>query len=99
MILVCEYIQLINFRNTILWRMDLYAIKNWFMLREIAGQSVVVPIGSEVVEFNGIMTLSESGALYCIPKQSVKQGRDSNTRFLNSLGWKTDIIYSTLWNR
>jgi hypothetical protein len=38
-------------------------IKNGFMLREIAGQSVVVPIGSRVVEFNGIMTLSESGAL------------------------------------
>jgi len=38
-------------------------IKNGFMLREIAGQSVVVPLGSRVVEFNGIMTLSESGAL------------------------------------
>lgn len=38
-------------------------IKSGFMLREIAGQSVVVPLGSRVVEFNGIMTLSESGAL------------------------------------
>ncbi len=38
-------------------------IKNGFMLREIAGQSVVVPLGSRVVEFNGIMTLSESGAM------------------------------------
>lgn len=38
-------------------------IKNGFMLREIAGQSVVVPLGARVVEFNGIMTLSESGAL------------------------------------
>lgn len=38
-------------------------IKPGFMLREIAGQSVVVPLGSRVVEFNGIMTLSESGAL------------------------------------
>lgn len=38
-------------------------IKNGFMLREIAGQWVVVPIGTRVVEFNGIMTLSESGAL------------------------------------
>jgi hypothetical protein len=37
-------------------------IKNGFMLREIAGQSVVVPLGARVVEFNGIMTLSESGA-------------------------------------
>lgn len=38
-------------------------IKNGFMVREIAGQWIVVPIGSRVVEFNGIMTLSESGAV------------------------------------
>jgi hypothetical protein len=37
-------------------------IKDGFMLREIAGQSVVVPLGQRVVEFNGIITLSESGA-------------------------------------
>ena len=38
-------------------------IKSGFMLREIAGQWVVVPLGERVVEFNGIMTLSESGSL------------------------------------
>jgi len=38
-------------------------IKTGFMLRDIAGQSVVVPLGARVVEFNGIMTLSESAAL------------------------------------
>ena len=38
-------------------------IKNGFMLREVAGQWVVIPLGERVVEFNGIMTLSESGAL------------------------------------
>lgn len=38
-------------------------IKDGFMLREIAGTWVVVPIGKSVVEFNGLMTLSESGAL------------------------------------
>jgi hypothetical protein len=38
-------------------------IKDGFMLREIAGTWVVVPIGQRVVEFNGLMTLSESGAL------------------------------------
>jgi hypothetical protein len=37
-------------------------IKDGFMLRKIAGQSVVVPLGKRVVEFNGIMTLSDSGA-------------------------------------
>lgn len=38
-------------------------IKEGFMLREIAGTWVVVPLGQRVVEFNGLMTLSESGAL------------------------------------
>lgn len=38
-------------------------LKDGFMLREIAGTWVVVPIGKRVVEFNGLMTLSESGAL------------------------------------
>lgn len=38
-------------------------IKSGFMLREIAGQCIVVPLGSRVVEFNNVMTLSESGAI------------------------------------
>lgn len=38
-------------------------LKNGFMLREVAGQWIVVPLGDRVVEFNGLMTLSESGAL------------------------------------
>ena len=32
------------------------------MLREIAGSWIVVPIGQRIVEFNGLMNLSESGA-------------------------------------
>lgn len=38
-------------------------VKKGFLLREIAGSWIVVPIGQRVVEFNGLMTLSESGAL------------------------------------
>lgn len=38
-------------------------IKDGFMLREVAEQWVVIPLGERVVEFNGIMTLSESGAM------------------------------------
>jgi hypothetical protein len=38
-------------------------IKDGFMLREIAGTWIVVPIGQRVVEFNGLMTLSETGAV------------------------------------
>lgn len=38
-------------------------IKHGFLLREIAGSWVVVPVGERVVEFNGLMSLNESGAL------------------------------------
>lgn len=38
-------------------------IKEGFMLREVAGQWVVVPLGENVVEINGIITLSASAAL------------------------------------
>ena len=38
-------------------------IKKGFILREIAGTWVVVPIGERVVEFNGLVSLNESGAV------------------------------------
>lgn len=37
-------------------------IKSGFLLRKIAEQWVVVPVGARNVEFNAIMTLSETGA-------------------------------------
>lgn len=38
-------------------------LKDGFMLREVAGQWIVVPLGERVVEFNGLLTLSETGAV------------------------------------
>lgn len=38
-------------------------IKDGFLLREIADMWVVVPLGERVIEFNGLVNLSESGAL------------------------------------
>ena len=37
-------------------------IKEGFMLREIAGNSIVVPVGAASVDFNGMITLNEVGA-------------------------------------
>ncbi|MGE5372308.1 MAG: PqqD family protein [Solirubrobacterales bacterium] len=37
-------------------------IKDGFMLREVAGQWVAVPLAEKVVEFNGIITLTETAA-------------------------------------
>ena len=38
-------------------------IADGFMLREVAGQWVVVPLGDKVVDISGIVALSESAAL------------------------------------
>jgi len=38
-------------------------VKDGFMLREVAGQWIVVPLGDNVVDINGIITLSASAAL------------------------------------
>jgi len=38
-------------------------LKEDFMLREVAGQWLVVPLGESVINVNGIITLSESGAI------------------------------------
>ncbi len=37
-------------------------VKEGFMLREIAGSWVVVPLGARVVEFNGLISLTETSA-------------------------------------
>lgn len=37
-------------------------IKDGFVLREIVGSWIVVPIGKRILELNGLINLSESGA-------------------------------------
>lgn len=37
-------------------------IKDGFMLREVAGSHVVVPMGKAAANFNGMITLNEMGA-------------------------------------
>lgn len=39
-------------------------IKNGFVKRNIAGSEIVVPIGKSAREFNGMITLNESGAFF-----------------------------------
>jgi len=38
-------------------------LKTDFLLRQVAGSWVVVPVGMASVDFNGMLTLNESGAL------------------------------------
>lgn len=37
-------------------------IKDGYMLRNVAGSYVVVPMGKEAADFNGMITLNETGA-------------------------------------
>lgn len=37
-------------------------IKAGYMLRSVAGQNVVVPVGKAALDFNGMINLNESGA-------------------------------------
>ncbi len=38
-------------------------IRKDFMLREIAGETVVIPVGEAAMDFQGIMSLNESGKI------------------------------------
>ena len=46
----------------LLIRIAIVKIKDGFLLREIAGTYVVVPIGERVIDFKGMMTLNEIGS-------------------------------------
>lgn len=39
-------------------------IKSGFAKREIAGSNIVVPVGKQSTDFNGMITLNESGAFF-----------------------------------
>lgn len=56
-------------------------IKQGFMLREIAGSWVVVPLGQRVVDFNGLMTLNETGAFLW---ERIEQG-EAEGELMNAL--------------
>ena len=48
-------------------------IKNNFLLRQVAETWVVMPIGQEMLDFNGMLTLNESGAFLW---QKLQEGAD-----------------------
>ena len=45
-------------------------IKDGYMLSNVAGKYIVVPIGNEAIDFNGVITTNESGAFLwkCLEK-------------------------------
>jgi len=57
-------------------------LKSDYMLREIAGTWLVVPLGNRVVDFNGLITLSETGAFLWKLLQDGKENRDDLVKAL-----------------
>ena len=51
-------------------------LKSGFVLREVAGSWVVLPTGEATVDFNGMLSLNDSGALLwkALEKGADKQG-------------------------
>jgi hypothetical protein len=50
-------------------------IADGYLLREIAGSWVVVPLGARLVQLNGLISLNESGALLW---KRLEKGADKN---------------------
>lgn len=51
-------------------------IKEGFLLRNIAGSNIVVPVGAASVDFNGMITLNDSGAFLW---KELEKGGDEET--------------------
>ncbi len=58
-------------------------IKNDFVIKEIAGSYIVVPLGSQVVDFGGIVKLNETGAFLWNMLQEDKEKDELLSALLN----------------
>jgi len=67
-------------------------IKGDFMLREVAGQSIVVPLGSNVVSVNGIITLTESAVILW---KILEDGIDNTADLADALLLEYDVDRET----
>ena len=62
-------------------------VKKEYILRELAGQNIVVPVGSEAVNFNGVITLNSSGKLLF----KTLQNETSKQELIDALLHKYDV--------
>ena len=69
-------------------------IKDGFILRKIAGEDIVVPIGNNIADFNGVIRLNESAAFLW----KVLQEEISKEDLVNSLIEEYEIDKSLATN-
>ena len=78
-------------------------IKSDFILREVAGTHVVVPVGKRADEFNGMVNLNETGAFFwklaekeCTREDIINAGLDAYNVDKNILERDVDKFIQTL---
>lgn len=62
-------------------------IKDNFLLRQVADTWVVMPIGTEMLDFNGMLNLNETGALLW---QKLAEGGDTDA-LVNAITSEYDV--------
>ena len=62
------------------------------MLREVVGESIVVPLGNNVVSVNGIITLTESAVILW---KKLENGADSIDELVDALLNEYDVDHET----
>lgn len=62
-------------------------IKSGYLLREVAGNYIIVAIGEEAVNFDGMITLNETGAFLW---KKLEEGIDTS-ELLNALTAEYDV--------
>ena len=66
-------------------------IKDGFIIREVAGNFIVVAVGSAVKQFNGVITLNETGAILWKKLQEGCEKQDLIEVILNEYEVSEDV--------
>ncbi len=70
-------------------------IKEGFILRQVAGQHIVMPLGQKSLDFNCAITLNESGAFLW---SALEAGAKNKDELLNKMMDEYDVNSNTALN-
>ena len=71
-------------------------VKDGFVIRSIAGNCIVVPVGARVVNFRGIMNLNETGAFIFEQMKDEISYEDLLQRLLEEYEADEEVIHKDL---
>lgn len=71
-------------------------INDGYLLREVAGTYIVVPVGERVIEFKGMMTLNDTGAFIWRQLQSDCKYQELLTAVLGEYEVNEEVARSDL---